>query len=574
MSDLIQINNDVTTVDVSPKLDKYSRVTINIDENTQVSVGDDSGLTLEFDNPFGNKDMATRVLASLKNFRYSPYKASGAELDPAAEIGDAVETATSFGGIYTRSRSFGKLMKSDISAPCDEEIDHEFQYESPSERKFKRAVGDVRASIELTNTKIALEVQNRENADSDLASSITQTASSIISTVSSTITTKVGEETTRAEKAEKGLGDALSDVGDDVSAIKKSVSTLEQTSESISASVSTKLEYAGGENKHNSFSWTLTSDGHRWYADGNTTPVMAVTASGLTVNGIINAKQGGTIGGFNIGASAIYKDIPQIDEILVSGSTGVYIGTNGIRLGNTFKVTSQGALTAESGKIGGFNIKASAIYNNISTFGATNINSGVYVGTNGIQLGKNFKVDSQGAMTATSGKIGGFDIGSDKLTYNGLSYGSTDKSRGVYIGTSGIQLGKYFQVDTSGAVKASSLALTGDINFYDGNNWVGSIGAKDFYDATETVIDEHGKWDDAATSTSEKGYCYGGAGCGYNWEATKVWGTSGKPNLYLGALSATSVATSSFVMGSYSGYWGDITVNGTTYTVLKGAPYG
>jgi hypothetical protein len=60
-----------------------------------------------------------------------------------------------------------------------------------------------------------------------------------------------------------------------------------------------------------------------------------------------------------------------------------------------------GEVTATSGKIGGFTIGASSLYNNLSSFGGTQT-SGVYVGTDGIQLGQNFKVDTRGELTATN----------------------------------------------------------------------------------------------------------------------------------------------------------------------------
>ena len=65
---------------------------------------------------------------------------------------------------------------------------------------------------------------------------------------------------------------------------------------------------------------------------------------------------GGTIGGFSIGTSSIYKS-----KTAYSNSTaGVYVGTDGIGLGEgTFYVTSAGALTATSGAIGAWSITSS-----------------------------------------------------------------------------------------------------------------------------------------------------------------------------------------------------------------------
>lgn len=349
MADVINIGSKVTTVNVSPVFDVYSRVIIHISDNEQVSVGDETGRTLEFDNPFGNEAMAQRILSSLNGFQYRPYDADGALLNPAAEIGDALETTTSYGGIYTRDRNFGRLMKADVSAPCDEEVDHEYKFESPQERKFKRDVGEVRASLIITNTMIQSEVEERQAQGEVLASRITQTANAITA------------EVTRATEAEGTLASQLSVQADQISA---------------------KVSATGGS--HASFGWTLNNNSHTWYS-GNQ-EVMKITASGLIVNGEVNAKSG-TIGGFTIG---------------------------------------QNALT----------------YNDLN-YGDTNKNYGAYIGQSGIQLGKNFKVDNAGNVSATNMVLSGtLTVGGTQITAARLGQGALagyDWQNGSYGGTTPAQ---------------------------------------------------------------------------------------------------------------------------------------
>lgn len=240
---------------------------IHVSEDTTYEAGNDTGRTLEIDNPFGTQAMANNMLASLTGYQYQPYSAEGALLDPSAEIGDAVNMRGAYGGIYTREREFGRLMKADVSAPHDEEINHEYAYETPTERKFARQIDDVKASLIIANDRID--------------ASVSQT---------------------------------------------------------------------GGTTS--SFGWSLTSDAHRWYANGQ--EVMAITASGLSVKGNVQATTG-TIGGFTISASAIYNNIPYY---AAPQSTGVYLGTNGIQLGQNFKVDASGnamlnSLTANNATING-----------------------------------------------------------------------------------------------------------------------------------------------------------------------------------------------------------------------------
>lgn len=68
-----------------------------------------------------------------------------------------------------------------------------------------------------------------------------------------------------------------------------------------------------------------------------------------------------------------------------------------------------------------------------------------------------------GKVTATSGTIGGFDIKSNYLSYNNQGWGGTN-STGIYIGASGIQLGKNFKVDNAGNLTAASGTFTGSVN--------------------------------------------------------------------------------------------------------------
>lgn len=67
-----------------------------------------------------------------------------------------------------------------------------------------------------------------------------------------------------------------------------------------------------------------------------------------------------------------------------------------------------------------------------------------------------------GKVTATSGKIGGFDILSNYLSYNNQTWGGTN-TQGIYIGSSGIQLGRNFKVDNQGNLHAATGTFDGQI---------------------------------------------------------------------------------------------------------------
>lgn len=252
----MSLGRRVTEINVSPQFDNYSKVIIHVSDETAYESGNDTGRALEIDNPFGTQAMADNILQSLTGYQYQPSDVTGALLDPAAEMGDAVNARGTYFGIYARERTFGRLMKADVSAPHDEEINHEYQFESPERREFKRSIDDVKASLIIANDNIEA---------------------------------KVSQESPEGQT---------------------------------------------------SFSWKLLSDSHKWYANGQ--EVMSVSASGLKVTGEVQATTG-KIGGFNITASSLWNNLSSFGG---SQSSGVYIGTNGIQLGQRFKVDTSGNVTA------------------------------------------------------------------------------------------------------------------------------------------------------------------------------------------------------------------------------------
>lgn len=87
----------------------------------------------------------------------------------------------------------------------------------------------------------------------------------------------------------------------------------------------------------------------------------------------------------------------------------------------------------------------------------------IFSGSNTVLKADKNGLEVKGVIRATSGEIGGFKITSNSLTYNNQTWGGTN-STGIYIGPSGIQLGKYFKVDSSGNLTAASGTFTGSVN--------------------------------------------------------------------------------------------------------------
>lgn len=141
--------------------------------------------------------------------------------------------------------------------------------------------------------------------------------------------------------------------------------------------------------------------------------------------------------------------------------------------------TVEGTIIANHGKIGGekgFIIDSEKLYSGLKDFptkqpSSVSKNKNVYIGTNGIALGDgNFMVDSNGKMYANQGEftgkiaandgfIGGWIISSNSLTANKGS---------ISISPDGIHWGDYLNINSQGAtfkghITATSGSFTGDV---------------------------------------------------------------------------------------------------------------
>ena len=265
----VNILKRAQNMEISEQFDGYSGVRIFVGtnddgENVIYESGDTNGRTLEIKNPFGTQEMADNILADIQGYQYQPLSADSALLNPAAEMGDGVTVNGVYSGIFVRATQFGRLMASDISAPTDEEIEHEFAVESPSERQYTRFVQQTRAMLKITNLAIEAEVSARTAADTAINATLSIQATQIAAKVS-----------------------------------KQSPSG--QTS----------------------FGWNLTDTSWTVFSGSTSNVILKATSSGLEVKGKITATSG-TIGGFTIGSTSIYSN--GMSSMSSSQTTGVHVG--------------------------------------------------------------------------------------------------------------------------------------------------------------------------------------------------------------------------------------------------------
>lgn len=158
------IGKSAATLLVSKTFGAYSKVIINVTAELYYQAGNDTGRTLEIDCPWGTQAMANNLLSSLQGFQYQPFTAESAILDPAAELGDGITVNGIYGGIFKLTLRSGVLHAADVSAPQDEEIDHEYQYTPASERKIERRLNNMQSELSVQAGEISAKV-DRQGGD-------------------------------------------------------------------------------------------------------------------------------------------------------------------------------------------------------------------------------------------------------------------------------------------------------------------------------------------------------------------------------------------------------------------------
>jgi len=246
---------------------------------------------------------------------------------------------------------------------------------------------------------------------------------------------------------------------------------------------------------------------------------------------------GGKIGGFTIGSTAIYTGTLTANSdnnigLSSADFTRTIGGTSrsGLRfaIGDKMGITGDGvlythSLQATGGKIGGWNIGSDYLYNQTpvttgtastqygvrlvtgtsSSFQVIKAGSRSYDGTNYGSWTDKFYVRNDGYLYSTLGNIGGWTIGS-----NTLSYGTMGAANGVFLVPAGstnshsiggsenindwtITSGANFGVTASGAVYCSDIHATGEITATSGHIGTSTNGftidASGFYSGTKTA---------------------------------------------------------------------------------------
>ena len=124
----------------------------------ELFAGDETGYVYEISCPFATQAAADRLLTKMQGFVYRPFAAEAAILDPAGEIGDTISVSGSLTSLLSCNLTFDSLCAASVSAPEDEELDHEYPYIPASERSFTRRLQNVQSELTLQAQQIAARV--------------------------------------------------------------------------------------------------------------------------------------------------------------------------------------------------------------------------------------------------------------------------------------------------------------------------------------------------------------------------------------------------------------------------------
>ena len=153
------VGRRANTLDITPRFDGYSAVEMIVSDETSYLVGNpDTGRTLIIECPWGTQTIAQNILSDILGYAYQPYTADDASLDPAAELGDGVTVNLVYSGLFSIDKSFGRLMRCHIEAPQDEEIDHEYAFETAESREINRRFTNVESELSIQSDQIAAKV--------------------------------------------------------------------------------------------------------------------------------------------------------------------------------------------------------------------------------------------------------------------------------------------------------------------------------------------------------------------------------------------------------------------------------
>lgn len=152
------VGKRISSIELYDEVGPVTGVALVVDEEHEFFAGDETGYVLEMECPYATQDMADAVLAQVTGHTYKGFRAEGAVLALDAELGDGVTVNGVYSMLAHRKVDFGPGHLSEIAAPGEHEVDHEYPYLSPLQKELRRSKATLYSLIEKTTSEIRLEV--------------------------------------------------------------------------------------------------------------------------------------------------------------------------------------------------------------------------------------------------------------------------------------------------------------------------------------------------------------------------------------------------------------------------------
>ena len=225
------IGRDVRSLEHYDKIGPITGVSILVDEDNEYVAGDMTGYVFETTCPYGTQAMANAMLARLQGKVYKGFRATDAILDKDAELGDGITIDGEYAMLAYQEITFGPKHTSEIAAPGEIILEHEYPYVGSTQKTINRKIAQVNSKITKTSEEIRLEVSNElEN----LSSSIDVKLGSITSTVQG-----LDGRVTTVEQTATGLTSTVQGLNGQISTLKQTDSSLQSQITGINGNIST-----------------------------------------------------------------------------------------------------------------------------------------------------------------------------------------------------------------------------------------------------------------------------------------------------------------------------------------------
>lgn len=508
-SSFLNLQLATQSLDDSPALPAVSGVHLETESGTLMDAGDDDGyVVMSICDVSSTTGVAALCLSKIEDYVYQPFTAGVAYLDPRADVGDSLKIKDTMYQIMSIDWKLGRTPTATVSAPYDQEIDHEFVIPSAETKMYRKAMsgvdlrmGQYATQIEQNEQAITLLATHTEEIDQQIASLQNQIDGNIQSWSGNVVPTlnnsPASDWTTSALKAEH-VGD-LYFVNSD-------------------AGIPEAGTYYRFEENNGVYSWVVLSDTAITEALTKAAAALAAAESAedaaeesLDVaqsKGRIFVTQPPDAQAYDVGdlwVNATYGSTYSNDVLRCKTAKAAGDAFNIAHWELASKYTDDAAVNALRTEVEAeLSVQADNIAAKVSQTGGNNTTNSFswQLNSSGHRWYANGGVDPvvsitgtglavKGEINAISGYIGngssGFTIGNTSI-YNGMTSLNDTEHFGVYLGTDGISLGKgAFRVTNTGQLYAQSGTFEG--NVYAKNiNYGGNYGTLSGAGITEHTI--------------------------------------------------------------------------------------